>query len=244
LSDSSFTDNTATNQTGGAVFLKNESAVISGCTFNDNSAYHHGGAVRIQTTSITDAIAVSISSCSFDTNSAGAAGYGYGGSIFLDTWSSGYGGFATTISDTSITNSTASIGGGVYGVSSSDPASVLFTNCTLSGNTADYASEDAAIGMAGSGMVMSMASCTACDHAYGYEIDGDVSDLGGNDLGGWCCPGDVDDDWDVDTDDLLHIISETWGDTGTEDVQDDVDRDGVVAVSDLIHVLRNWGSCD
>ena len=236
----SFSGNMASDGRGGAVSCFGESASFSSCSFDQNSATSNGGALSLKCYDDTSPTTFNIVSCSFWENTSAESG----GGIYISTWGAGYGGIEATIEYTTFTACDATRGGGIYANAGSDASSVELLHCTFSDNTATSASYDAAVEVAGAAMTASMASCTACDHAYGYEIDGDVIDLGDNDFGGWCCPGDVDDNWQVDADDLLSIISLTWGDTGTEDVQDDVDRDGVVDVSDLIQVLHNWGSCD
>jgi hypothetical protein len=51
------------------------------------------------------------------------------------------------------------------------------------------------------------------------------------------CPGDLDDDGDVDTADLLHLIA-YWG-TGSGDIDGDGDTD----TADLLALLAAWGDC-
>ncbi|MEE2907694.1 MAG: hypothetical protein VX527_07660 [Planctomycetota bacterium] len=54
------------------------------------------------------------------------------------------------------------------------------------------------------------------------------------------CPGDLDDDRDVDVDDMLYVIA-MWG---TDDETADIDGSGDVGIDDHLIVLDNWGDCD
>jgi hypothetical protein len=58
-----------------------------------------------------------------------------------------------------------------------------------------------------------------------------------SEAGGEPCPWDFDDDGDVDTADLLHLLG-CWGqDCG------DVDGDGDTDTADLLDLLGHWGAC-
>ena len=84
----------------------------------------------------------------------------------------------------------------------------------------------------------------SCDH-LGTEIydSAEYSDGGGNDLGNWCCPGDITEDGTVDDDDLLDLIDD-WALSSDGDNRSDYDRDEDVDVVDLIGMLSNWGECE
>jgi hypothetical protein len=56
-----------------------------------------------------------------------------------------------------------------------------------------------------------------------------------------CCPGDVNDDGIVDTDDLFIVLGE-WGNDGSS--PGDINDDDIVNTDDLFIILNNWGmSC-
>ena len=53
------------------------------------------------------------------------------------------------------------------------------------------------------------------------------------------CPGDVDNNATVDTNDLLSVIA-AWG---SDDTATDINLDGIVDVVDLLVVIDSWGAC-
>ena len=57
------------------------------------------------------------------------------------------------------------------------------------------------------------------------------------------CPGDIDDDQQVNVNDLLTVIS-SWGAcSGESDCPADLDASGQVDVNDLLTIISNWGAC-
>ena len=58
-----------------------------------------------------------------------------------------------------------------------------------------------------------------------------------------CCRGDVDWDGDVDTNDLLLQVTAFGNALISGDDREDVTRDEVVDLKDLLLLLANWGSC-
>ncbi len=54
------------------------------------------------------------------------------------------------------------------------------------------------------------------------------------------CPGDIDDDGDIDAADLAALLS-AWGDQPDDPA--DLDGDGDVDAADLAALLGAWGSC-
>jgi hypothetical protein len=53
------------------------------------------------------------------------------------------------------------------------------------------------------------------------------------------CPGDIDDDGEVGTADLLALLA-AWGNTSGPE---DINNDGIVNVEDLLQLLSGWGEC-
>ena len=221
---------------GGACVCFGTSATFTDCTFSANTA-PTGGALALRQFNLSTPSVFSVETCSFDGNESGENG----GAIYFSDWTSGYGGYTATIEQCQFTDNSALRGGGIY-ASASDPSSVTLDSCTMSSNVSSSSSAYDAINMAGSNISVSITNVTACDHRADREIDPDVVDEGGNDTGDWCCPGDVDGDSDINADDIASLLT-SWGTDGDGDDRDDVDRDGVVVMLDLIEMLRGWGAC-
>ena len=83
------------------------------------------------------------------------------------------------------------------------------------------------------------------------RVVGDIVDMGVYELpaGNGNCPGDTDDDGDVDVDDLNNVILD-WGTDGSAHGGDIVGTmpgsppDGIVNVNDLNAIIVNWGACE
>ncbi len=132
---------------GGGIYCIAASPTIIDCAINSNSAGIFGGGIYCESSSPT------ITNCIINNN---VAGYGYGGGVFCWNFSSptithstisgnyanseGGGVFAwdsssPVIENCNISNNTANAsGGGVFG----DTASLRITNCTITGNSADW----------------------------------------------------------------------------------------------------------
>lgn len=111
----------------------------------------------------------------------------------------------------------------------------------FSSNTTDGTSGTSCIAI-DSGADLTLASVQMCDHDANTEISGSYTDGGSPDLGNWCCPGDIDEDGDVDADDLSACIDGWSLGLGSDD-REDVDRNGSVAVMDVLTILSAWGAC-
>ncbi|MCZ6654420.1 MAG: hypothetical protein O7D91_15505 [Planctomycetota bacterium] len=115
IHDCVFDDNSA--QFGGAIFDFVSSPILTGCTFNSNTATLHGGGINNTADSNP-----TVSDCTFNINTAEC-----GGGIY-NTNSSG-----PTVSDCTFSINTAENGGGMANESGSDPT---VTNCVFEGNIA------------------------------------------------------------------------------------------------------------
>jgi hypothetical protein len=94
------------------------------------------------------------------------------------------------------------------------------------------------------GIDLEITGTTFCDHLAGTEVQISYTDGGGNDLGNWCCPGDVDQDDDVDVDDLSDLLTAYGDESMDADDREDASRDGLVDISDLLGMLQQWGTCE
>jgi hypothetical protein len=74
-----------------------------------------------------------------------------------------------------------------------------------------------------------------CDIAHGLSFDENENGIPDECEGS--CPGDFDEDGDVDTADLLHLLG-AWGTSGG-----DMDGDGDTDTADLLALLAVWGDC-
>lgn len=54
------------------------------------------------------------------------------------------------------------------------------------------------------------------------------------------CPGEANDSWTVDVNDILIVVG-SWG-TGPV-CEGDVNDDGVVDTDDVLLIIANWGNC-
>ena len=143
ISDSIFSDNTATNYGGGAIQAGTLSGTISNSTFSDNEAHSEGGAIY------APRLSGNISNSTFSGNKAMIGGAiwartlsgtisnsefsgnkvtSYGGAIHADTLSG-------TISDSTFSNNTADGGGAIYVW---DKLSGTISNSIFTGNTASF----------------------------------------------------------------------------------------------------------
>ncbi len=69
--DSYFAYNNNTGASGGAIYARNGTMLISGCTFENNVAFNQGGAIWIQTTGYVKLVDTHIKNCSTQTSWGG-----------------------------------------------------------------------------------------------------------------------------------------------------------------------------
>jgi len=251
------------NHENGAINIQTGEVSFSSCSFSGNSNEGTGGgAVRISGHLLFTPPVVDFSSSTFLANSAA-----WGGAIYGST-SSALASATIALDNCTVEDGSAtSKGAGLY---LTDAVSAV-TNCAISGN--DVASESSTSGggiyasggtldvsyttfsdntcSSNSGHAMrivsdcaaTLTSVSSCDHASDGEIYGDYTDDGGNDMGGWCCPGDVDDDGEVDSADLFSLITSFGVSDMDADDREDCSRDGDVDVEDLLGLLYQWGTC-
>ena len=148
-----FNDNTALDSRGGGIYNTSSPSSITNCTFDNNSAPgSSGGALQIRSDDDEPPVLVSVTECSFNSNSAtfgGAVGVYDQQSVgiftdcsFTSNSAVNVGGGATnafgaasSFTDCTFSENTASINGGAL-FSQNDSALVNFINCEISFNTA------------------------------------------------------------------------------------------------------------
>ncbi len=134
------------------------------------------------------------------------------------------------------------VGGG--GISVADGVTAALVTVTASALQGNLGTGDGDAIASTSVLAVAIDGTAVCDHAAGGEVSGLLSDGGGNTFGGWCCPGDVDEDGDVDAADLVIFLSSYDNALVTADDRVDLDRDESASVMDLIGILRQWGPCE
>jgi hypothetical protein len=212
--------------TGGACEFRGGASVIYECVFQGNSTTLDGGAIRVY----HEDADITIEDSSFDGNQAGT-----GSAIYQSEGD-------VTLNNCEITNNISTTRHGCLHLRGNDAAAIIeVSGCRFSGN-------ETAVGCAGiSGdavVNLTVTESVFCDHALGGDIAIAYTDAGDNELGNWCCPGDVDGDGDVDADDLGTLLA-GYGDASLDaDDREDCSRDGDVDVADLIGMLSQWGTCE
>lgn len=226
---STFTGNTASH--GGAIEQRVGTCDFNQCDFIGNSALTDGGAMRLYN---TDGFFL-MTSCTFSGNSAGF------GSVLARSKGD------VIMESCIIEDNTSTYRGALYLQGNDELATMEILDCKFSGNigvgSGDGGSDSCIGGIDELSLVIG--GTTFCDHGADTEIVLPLpyTDSGGNDLGNWCCPGDVNQDGDVDGDDLSDLIT-AFGDASMgADNREDAERDGDVDVIDLIRLLSNWGTC-
>jgi len=176
LENSTFTANTA-EYVGGFYFwtVTNQASAISGCTFTNNEAVEHGGAMWIEHGDFE------IDGCAFVSNEAG----GFGGALCTDA--------EGTFTGCTFTDNVAdSAGGAVYLAGGIPPVvpsyDAAFTGCIFQGNSAELGGAIAYPGRAGAGsnLLLTLTDCIMVDNTaseegtdvYWYESTGDGQTTG------------------------------------------------------------------
>lgn len=119
VTDSTFSGNQATSDSGGAIFARN-TATVSGSTFSSNAARTAGAIYAYYSVAVSDSTFSSNSTTRF----GGAIySYGYGADI--------------TITDSTFTSNSATIDGGAVFQKGYNSAGITITDSTFTGNTAD-----------------------------------------------------------------------------------------------------------
>ncbi len=156
-------------------------------------------------------------------------------------WEGGSGGgihcdnSSPTITDCTISGNTADWGGGIYCSGGSYP---FIADCTITNNTASVLGGGVGCDTGGNAII---SNTTVCGNSPN-QISGPYSDEGGNSIGTVCevpCDADTSGDGSVDGTDLTMII-ELWG---LEMPPADIDGDGLVGIGDLLILLESWGPC-
>ena len=244
VSDCTF-DGSQSTSYGGAMFLQDAHGTIVNCSFSGGSASNGGGIEFRRSVSVMDTCSftgfvasnggairiynsdadVTATGCTFSGNSAS-----WGSAIYVQ-WG------LLDLVDCDVSDNTGLRSGALH--LRSDTIASL-TSCTISGNEA---TESGYAGVTGDeDAVLSLTSNTFCDHVAGGDVEIVYTDGGGNDIGNWCCPGDVDQSGGVDSDDIMSLI-DAWAISDAADNRSDCDRDGDVGVVDLLGLLQQWGTC-
>jgi predicted outer membrane repeat protein len=213
--------------TAGACELRAGTSDIYECVFQGNSTTGDGGAIRVYSSDAD----ITIEDSSFSENQAR-----YGSAIYQSTGD-------VALSNCEITDNMATYNGCLH-LRDNDVAAIIeVSGCWFSGNETD--SWTGYAGISGDVVVnLTVSDSTLCDHPQGGDISIAYTDGGGNELGDWCCPGDVDEDGDVDSADLVTLL-DGYGDGSLDaDDREDCSRDGDVDVADLIGLLSQWGTCE
>ncbi|MDA7668778.1 dockerin type I domain-containing protein [bacterium] len=219
--DCVFIDNAAAN--GGGLWIDGGSPTVVGCSFFGNSASNLGGVLYIrQCCSDTDA---SLVDCHFLGNSARLGGAAY---VLENSPSFEQCRFESNVA--------ADQGGGMHNRTSSP----TLTDCTFTSNEADQGG--GIFNVASSFPILSASS--VCDNAPD-QIAGSWGDGGGNCIANSCnacCPGDLDQNGEVDASDLGLLIA-AWNTDGSIVEGSDINGDGVVSAADLGLLIGAWGPC-
>ncbi|MDP7030345.1 MAG: right-handed parallel beta-helix repeat-containing protein [Phycisphaerales bacterium] len=222
ISNCTFEDGWASN--GGAMEVRSGVATISGSIFTGNIA-SNGGAMRLYDVESD----VTVTSSQFRMNDAS---FGSAAQVAK--------GLLTLVS-CDVEDNVATRSGAVY-IRSDGTVDVSYSIFSL--NEATESGYDTWHAISGDAdAALSVADSTFCDHPSSGEIEMAYTDGGGNDLGDWCCPGDVDQDGDVDGGDIALFLSAYGSALITADDRVDVSRDDDADVEDLLGLLTNWGVC-
>ena len=239
------------------------STVLSGLLITGGSGSPHGEGIAAAGGGMQNiGSSPTVTHCSFIGNAADPAeGVGLGGGMYnsessptvIDCTFSGNtaansgGGMhsglnsSPTVTDCTFSGNTAFNGGGMTVANGS---SATVTNCTFDGNTATNIGGGMWIVLNSSPTV---ADTVFCDNTPDAIAGDPIVDGGGNSFE--CpCPGDTNDDGDVDVNDLNNVILD-WGTDGSAHGGDVTDAtgsgppDGTVDVNDLNAVIVGWGAC-
>ncbi|MCH2143379.1 MAG: hypothetical protein MK077_10345 [Phycisphaerales bacterium] len=202
--------------------MESSATSFIGLIFRDGDTSGQGGCVYISNAS------PSFTQCTFD----GCESLGGGGGVFVSNGSPSF-------TDCVWMECAGEDGGGLR-VEDGSGASVV--NIDDSRFASNYASDGEAISSSASTPPI-VTGTVMCDHYQGYELEGVIIDGGQNEWGTWCCRGDVDWDGDVDTNDLLLQVTAFGNALISGDDREDVTRDEVVDLEDLLLLLAHWGSC-
>ena len=204
-----------TSGNGGGMYCNSTSPTLSGCVFVENTADNLGAGMYNVSGHAT------LTNCIFDGNFTN----GSGGGMFNDSTSN-----PTLNGCTFTNNSVGKRGGGMHNHLSSPS---LF-NCTFTGNSASNGG-----GMYNNGSSSTLTDTTLCGNTPD-QISGTWTDKGGNYVDPICtCPGDINNDGQVDgSDQGLLLIA--WG---MDNPLADFNADGIVDGGDLGLLLLYWGPC-
>ena len=128
-----------------------------------------------------------------------------------------------------------------------DSSSPTLTNCTFTSNSA---SSQPAAGCTTSSSSPTLTDCTLCSNTPN-QIGGPWDDDGSNCVTTSCddcgppplpCPGDLDQNGEVDASDLGLLIA-AWNTDGSIVEGSDINGDGTVSAADLGLLIGAWGVC-
>jgi len=210
---------------GGCVLLSDGIVSATNCQF-DGCEAQDGGGVWVGPGVLAIFMDCTFSAC--DAEGRGGGMHVEGGSVTID------GGVLTD-------NFCGTAGGGLSVIDSGGAGSATVTSSVIAANFGVGLGDGV---YSGGALSVYLEGTRVCDHDAGVELAGAVTDGGGNTFGGWCCPGDVDWDGDVDGTDVAAIVFAWGNELISADDREDVSRDGEVGILDLLEMLGSWGVCE
>ena len=215
---------------GSAVHSRGVSIEINNSIFADNEWTNTSGSVVIMYNGVESS---EISNCQFSSNKPASS------SLDGQLIERRYGDFV--LNNCSFTDNVDLKRGCIFlrDLDLTDTATI--SDCSFSGNTTLNAYSTSCI-LAETGVNLTLSSTQMCDHEANTEISGSYTDGGSLNLGQWCCPGDIDEDGDIDADDLVICIAGWDSGLGSDD-REDLDRDESITVVDVLTLLNSWGPC-
>ena len=237
VSNSDFTS--CNSLEGAALYCKSGTFTLEDSTFSNNKwpgSFSDGSLVEIS----YNVTSTAISGCVFDSNGSGSFTTNLGcliqhvdGDLTIER--------STFTDNTSLQRGCIYIEAAPQAFMPSASVTINISDCEFSGNLTPHTNGITCLKIS-QGYTPDLENLTMCDHEAEKEISGTYTDLGGLDLGGWCCPGDIDHDGDVDADDLNDCVSSWTSSLGKDDRQD-CTRDDSIDMADLLTLLNDWGTC-
>ena len=224
ISGCTITGNSA-DEGGGFYSGGGSNPIISNCTISDNTATYMGGGIFFGggNPTINDS-----------TVTGNTATLNEGGGIYCDQSN-------TTINGCTITSNTSDQGGGIYCVNSN----TTISGCGICSNTPDQIFGSYNDDGTNTVETECLGICCVDGHCLTTDQGATESDClkyFGQWFDGFCdsctpnLAGDLDDDGDVDTEDLLlmHAVTDT--------CYHDVNHNGITDIDDLLDVIEGWGT--
>ena len=209
----------------GGIFLNGSDALITQCTFIDNSVPHQGGAAIVIDSE------VEFNQTRFQSNTA----EGYGGALHV------LGGAPRLLELEFVANTSLESGGGIsFALPGGTSAELPISDSEFQSNVALVSG--GAIYIQGDASGITLSGNVFCENLPENIFGEGYTDSGGN--ADCDCPGDFNGSGQVDGADLTILLS-SWGllEEG-EQSPADIDGNGDVNGADLTLILSNWGVCE